>query len=58
MLDSRSVFTVALGFMNSLMVLHASAKVAVLTHGPTIGHITDTTTRIFASTHEDAKGYE
>ena len=58
MLDSRTVFTVAVGFMGLLMVLHASAKAAVLTHGPIIGHTTDTTTRIFASTYEDAKGYE
>ena len=58
MLDSRRVFSVALGFVNSLMVRHASAKAAVLTHGPIIGHTTDITTRMSASTQEDARGHE
>ena len=49
---------VALGFVNSLMVRHASAEAAVLTHGPIIGHTTDTTTWISASVHEDTKGRE
>ena len=47
MLDSRSVLTVAVGFMSFLTVLHASAETAVLTHGPVIGHTTDTATRIW-----------
>lgn len=48
----------ALGFVNSLMVRYASIEAAVLTHGPVIGHTADTTTRISAFTHEDAKGHE
>ena len=54
----RGVFMAALGFVNSLMVRYASIEAAVLTHGPVIGHTADTTTRISAFTHEDAKGHE
>jgi hypothetical protein len=57
-LDSRRVFSVASGFVNSLMVRHPSAEAAVLTRGLIIGHTTDITTRMPASTQEDARGHE
>jgi len=52
---ASKTLTIAPAMIALCVALHSSAQAAVLTHGPMIGHTTDTTTRIWVRTDGPCK---
>ncbi|MGB2866673.1 MAG: alkaline phosphatase D family protein [Sedimentisphaerales bacterium] len=55
MKTASKTLTIALAMIALCVALHSSAQAAVLTHGPMIGHTTDTTTQIWVRTDGPCK---